>query len=142
MHAILLSLLLLQATPVAPGVLAGRLRTIEGAPATGVRIAAVAVPQFPQTREPGLVPLQYIPPPAAMVRVVLTDNAGRFRLDNIPPGRYYLLAGTIDAPTYFPNAKTLDAATVFEVTGGLRRENVNFDLLWPLGIRVRGRAIA
>ena len=135
-------LLLLQGTPVSTGVLAGRLRAIDGSPAVGVRVAAVAVPPADQAREPGLVPLQYVPPPAALVRVALTDNQGRYRLENVPPGRYYLLAGLTDAPSYYPASKTTAAATVVTVAPGSRAESMNFDLLWPLGIRVRGRIIS
>ena len=143
MQLLLISLLfLLQGTPAASGVLAGRLRAIDGSPAVGVRVAAVAVPPASQTQEPGLVPLQYVPPPAALVRVALTDNLGRYRLESVPPGRYYILAGLVDAPSYYPASKNIAAATVVTVAPGSKAENMNFDLLWPLGIRVRGRIIS
>ena len=142
MHFFLLSLLLLQGAPARNGVLAGQLRAIDGSPASGVRVAAVVVPPANQTQEPGLVPLQYVPPPAALIRTAITDSAGRYRLENVPPGRYYVMAGLTDAPSYYPNSKTAAAATVITVDPGSRAETVNFALQWPLGIRVRGRVIS
>jgi len=69
------------------GTITGVLKTSAGQPAVGVR-------------------------GAAMASLVTTDAAGRYRLENIPPGRYYITAGRVDFPTYFPGALDTSAGTI------------------------------
>src|SRR4030095_14948098 len=77
---------------VVPGIVTGQLLSREGQPVAGVRISAMAVPE------------SNIPPSAGSTLMILTvtDNAGRYRLDNVPPGRYYIIAGLVESPTYYP----------------------------------------
>jgi hypothetical protein len=45
-----------------------------------------------------------------------TDSAGRYRLDNISPGRYYIAAGFVAAQTFHPGTSDQSAATIVTVT--------------------------
>src|SRR5262245_21489355 len=52
---------------------------------------------------------------SALLTITQTDATGRFRLDNIRPGRYVVLAGPVDAPTYFPGANSRNGARVITI---------------------------
>ena len=70
------------------GSVTGSIRILYGAPSAGVRVAAITADVF----EPA--PLIYA--------VTQADADGRYRLDlnGVPPGRYYIVAGALDAPRY------------------------------------------
>src|SRR6187399_1903865 len=75
----------------------GRVLTEDGMPAVGVRVTAQSVPDTAvAARDAGV-----------MVSIVQTDASGRYRLERIPPGRYYITAGLVDFPTYYPGVITL-----------------------------------
>jgi hypothetical protein len=97
MIALLPALMLFsQGTPLLSenGTISVVLKTSSGQPAVGVRVAAMAIPESKLDAITG----------AEMASLVTTDEAGRYRLENIPPGRYYITAGRVDFPTYFPGA--------------------------------------
>jgi hypothetical protein len=58
------------------GTITGVLRTVAGAPAVGVRVSALARPDA----------INDLAAATAFAGLVETDNAGRYRLENIPPG--------------------------------------------------------
>src|SRR5687768_17490933 len=93
-------LLLLQGTTaVRPGVVTGRLQTADGAPASAVRISALPAPP------PNILPSDgqnyYATTPPAST--TLTDPQGRYRLTNLAPGRYFILASTLGGySTFYP----------------------------------------
>jgi len=76
------------------------------------------------------------------------DDRGEYRLYNVPPGRYFLLAGTPPGPArprfsmvFYPNAGELDQASTIEVKAGAE---VSFDMgvrKQPQTYRVRGRVV-
>jgi hypothetical protein len=134
--ALILAFLLQTAPAGRTGVVAGRIQTRDGAPAVAVRVAAIQAPPVGARPEDGL---QYYegPPP---VSTVLSDEQGSFRLRNIPPGRYLIVAGMLGEATYYPSTIEWRGATVVTITaGGPPIENVDFRLVLPLGGRVRGR---
>ena len=100
------------------GTISGVLKTSVGQPAVGVRVAAMAVPESQLVAVTG----------AAMAALAETDAAGRYRLENIPPGRYYITAGRVDFPTYFPGALDMSAGTVVSVTAKATIADMNFAL--------------
>jgi len=122
MFSILLALTLLtQVNPALQsdnGTISGVLKSSDGKPVEGVRVAAMLVPD----------PAENANAAAAMVSLVATDDMGRYRLENIPPGRYYIVAGRVDFPTYFPGAQEMTAGTVVSVTAKANLTAMDFAL--------------
>lgn len=122
MHSYLLSLLfLLQGIPIQPlqgGTVTGMLRDAAGKPVSGVRVAAVAVPQSRADAQTS----------TAMGAIAETDANGQYRLENVPPGRYYIAAGRLDLPTYYPGTQEMSKGTVVGVTPGSVSPQFNFTL--------------
>jgi len=113
------------------GVVAGQLRNLEGSPAVAVRVAAILAPT--ETSRPSFGSQYYYAQPP--VSTTLTDNQGRYRLVNIPTGRYFIVSGT----TYYPSTLDADRATVISITPNSTIENMDFQLLRPLSGKVSGR---
>jgi hypothetical protein len=111
------------------GTASGVVRTAAGDPAVGVRVAAVVLPDSNANAIPG-----------AMISLTQTDSTGRFRLENILPGRYFIQAGLIDSPTYYPGVATTTAATSVQITAGSSVDGLNFSISrGSIGVRVSGR---
>ena len=110
---------LLQGVPVAAdqsGTIAGVLKDSSGKPAPGVRVGAIPVPDSAAD----------IANVSAMVSLAATDEAGKYRLENIPPGRYYVAAGRVDFPTYYPGTQALARGTVVSITPKATVEGIDF----------------
>jgi hypothetical protein len=100
------------------GTVAGVLRDSSGAPAVGVRVSAMARPDE----------VKDLLAASSFGALAETDSAGRFRLENVPPGRYYIVAGRVDAPTYYPGTVQLSEGKVVLITPGITVEGINFVL--------------
>ena len=136
MRAILTALLLLQgaaATTPRPGAVLGRLQTSTGNPAAAIRVSAVPAP--PPNIRPSDGQNYYS---ATAARTALTDANGRYRLGNLAPGRYFIVATVFGYSTYYPDTTNADDATVVTV-GAAPSEGVDFTVLMPPGGRVSGR---
>jgi hypothetical protein len=84
----------------------------------GVRVSALAQPEaVTELREA-----------SSLAGIAETDASGRFRLENIPPGRYYIVAGRIDLPTYYPGVVNANDARVIQVTADLTVPGIDFVL--------------
>ena len=81
------------------GTINGQVLTREGQPAVGVRVRAMAASQ------PGVS----FDNATALVRLTFTDSSGRYRLENVPPGRYFVMAGFVE---YYPGVPSDSARTV------------------------------
>jgi hypothetical protein len=128
-------LLLLQAATVTrPGVITGQLQTREGAPAAAIRITALPAPP-PNIRPSDGQNYYAATPPAS---TTLTDTQGRYRLTNLAPGRYFVLASVFGYPTFHPSTTNADNATVITV-GDAPVDGVNFTVIMPPGGGVSGR---
>jgi hypothetical protein len=112
-----------------PATISGRLLTHDGSPAASVRVAVMEVgnPLFPDSQ--------------ALVSISQTDRSGRFRLEQVPPGRYFITAGALDVPTYFPGVDTAVAAHIVNVPGGANLAGVDFNLSISSGLRFSGKVI-
>ena len=138
MTAFILALfLLLQGAPggaggAAQGVITGQVLTREGTPATAVRVAAIPAP--PPKAVEGLN--YYIPP--APTRVTQTDDQGRYRLTNLPPGQYLVAAGLVGVGTYYPGEREPLRAGAVTVAAG-EPATADVKMVTPIGARVSGR---
>jgi len=127
--------LLLQGGPARPGTVTGQLRALDGSPAIAVRVAAMPVPTSNAKPEDGVQYFTYPPPESS----TLTDNQGRYRLTNLPPGRYYILAGAFGEPTYYPGTASMESGMPITLGPGSTSANLDFKLLRLLGGKVSGR---
>jgi hypothetical protein len=118
------------ASSALPGTIAGQLRTSEGNPAVSFRVAAIPAPG-PTVRPSDGSNYYYTQPP---VSTALTDSLGRYRLVNVPPGRYFIVSGT----TYYPTTIDADKAMVITVGPNSRTEDLDFRLLTAFGGKVTG----
>jgi len=96
------------------GTITGILTTASGAPAVRVRVAATAVPRDPADSS------------AATVSLGETDEQGRYVLENIPPGRYYIVAGRVDMPTFYPGRLERASGTALALSSGSTISGINF----------------
>src|SRR5215510_7735887 len=113
------------------GIVAGQLRSVEGSPAVAVRVAAIPAPT--ETTRPSFGSQYFYAQPP--VSTTLTDNQGRYRLANIPPGRYFIVSGV----TFYPSTVDADRAVVVTVSSSSTMENMDFQLQRAFGGRVSGR---
>lgn len=122
MSAVLLALfLLIQGIPSRPGeggAITGVLKDMNGKPAAHVRVGAIPVPDG--TADLGSV--------AAMVSLAETDDNGAYRLDDVPAGRYYVAAGRVDFPTYFPGTNAVARGTAISITSRATVSGIDFTI--------------
>jgi Carboxypeptidase regulatory-like domain len=112
-------LLGLQGIPIAPqagGTVTGVLRNAEGKPAAGVRVAAMTRPDSGLDAGAG----------TSLASITQTDEAGHYRLESIPSGQYYIVAGRVDRPTFYPGAQQIAAGTVLQITPGAVVSGIDF----------------
>jgi hypothetical protein len=112
-------ILLLQGIPLLPnqgGTVTGVLTSADSRPAAGVRVAVMVQPDNPGD----------VAGAAALVSIAETDDAGRFRLENVPPGRYYISAGRVELPTFYPGTLEIASGKIVTVTSGETLSGVNF----------------
>jgi hypothetical protein len=96
------------------GVVTGQIRLPDGSPAVGIRVSAMRA-------NGGMTDAGIF-----LESLAETDAAGRYRLSGITPGRYYIVAGALDAPTYFPGAASIKDARILEITDGSAVASVDF----------------
>lgn len=118
-------------SPSQMGAVTGRLSR-NAQPATGIRVTAMAIP------EPGV----RVSDAASFASIALTDTDGRYRLENIPPGRYYVTAGFLDVPTYYPGVASIDSAKAVTVEAGVTAERIDFTTASSVGVTVSGRVVS
>ena len=136
MIAFILALgLLLQRGPAPQAAsITGQLQTRDGAPASAVRVSAIVAPP-PNVRPEEGIQYYEAPPP---ISTTLSDAQGRYRLANLPAGRYYIVAAIAGQGTYYPGTADRDRATIVTVERG-STSTFDFRLVIPLGGRVAGR---
>lgn len=130
---LLLSALLLIPIPaqLQTGTVTGQLSSKDGTVVSGIRVSAMVV------AEPGAPTASA----ATLASSALADNASRFRIENVPPGRYYVTAGLIQQPTYYPGVASVAGATAISVSAGATVASINFDIVVSPGITVKGRIV-
>jgi hypothetical protein len=98
------------------GTITGVLKTATGEPAPGIRVTAMTLPD--NTADAALS--------VSYGGLTQTDEAGRYRLDNIAPGRYYVAAGRVDLPTYFPGSLDRAKGTTISIASKAVVPNIDF----------------
>lgn len=104
------------------GVVSGAARDVTGKPQVGVRVAAQVVPADGEARSGDV-----------LVSIGKTDESGRYVLE-VPPGRYHIIAGRVDRPTYYPESGNPNEARVFSITSGSRTDGIDFKVFALTGV--------
>jgi hypothetical protein len=115
---LLAALFLFQGIPVGAGqssTVSGALKDATGKPLAYVRIAAVTPPETIDDRST-----------AAMSGLAETDEQGRYSIEGLPQGRYYIAAGRVDFPTYYPGTQDLSAAKILSIMPGVTVSGIDF----------------
>jgi Carboxypeptidase regulatory-like domain len=112
-------------------VVTGRLLSADGTGAPTVRVMAVHV------AEGGLDGAEI----EVIEAISETDASGKYRLENLAPGRYYIRAGFVDNPTYYPGVTTPGEARVVTLSRGTVESGVDFRLRLGVGVKISGRVI-
>jgi hypothetical protein len=123
----LVLLLLLESTFAQNASVAGVIRALDGTPTAGIRVAVREVPVLNATSK------------EALARIGQTDRTGHYKLEDILPGRYYITAGLLDSPTYYPGVSSAKEAQIVEVGPGSVLVNLDFALVQSPGAGVSGR---
>jgi hypothetical protein len=111
---------------VTTGTISGVIRMQDGTPAVGIRVSALTA----SAEAPG---------GALISSLTQTDEAGRYQLEQVPPGSYYVAVGLLESPTYFPGVNVRANARVVVVQDGESVANVSFTFTPSTGVRVSGR---
>src|SRR6185436_865331 len=115
MIALFLALMALQVNPGPTGVASGIVLSSNGTPAAGIRVFAIPAGTSDSVSVNATV----------FESITQTDAAGRYRLA-IPPGRYYIGAGSVSSPTYYPNTTNISSARAIVVSADRALDNINF----------------
>ena len=127
--ALLLASIVEAQTPT--GTVTGQVLGRDGQPAVGIRVSAMAVPDANTPANNA----------TALVSIAMTDAEGRYRLENVLPGRYYILAGFVDLPTYYPGVASVGGATPLNVLSATPVTGINFTIASSVGVTVSGRVV-
>jgi len=127
----LLTMLLAQQPAQAEfGSLSGQLRGPSGEVTAGIRVAAAPV-------EAGGINNQT---PVEFSNIVQTDGEGRYRLENIRPGRYLIVAGSVSSPSYYPAGSAPNEAMIVTVTAGQAVTKLDFAIEPSIAQLISGTA--
>ena len=94
--------------------ISGRVLNRDGSPAANIRVMAVSAQDssLQSGRE--------------IVSFAQADDAGNFRLESVPPGRYFITAGIVEAPSYYPGVDDSARATAVTLTAGSSLQGIDF----------------
>jgi len=108
-----------------PGTLSGQIRSAEGGLVAGVRVAAMLASDGS----------------GKIVATTQTGNDGRYQIEKIPAGQYYILAGPPEAPFYYPGVLAGSAAKPVTVASGATVRGIDFPIR-RVGVTVSGRILS
>ena len=100
------------------GTIAGQIRGPDGKTIQGIRIGAATVDEDAAS--------------ASLASVARSDEDGRFRLEGIPPGQYWIVAGALASPTYYPGTDQKASAKTIMVAARTVVDGIDFSLVTPL----------
>src|SRR5262245_56189784 len=93
------------------GIVTGSIQMEGGGSAAGIRV--VVIPLDDTTG-------------ANLTSLAETDSSGKFRLVDIPQGRYFVIAGRLSSPTFFPGNAERTRATPIVVEAARTISNIDF----------------
>ena len=125
MILLMVAWLLAQGVPADAATVSGRLTYRDGKAAPNIRVMAMPVDEADAAG-------------STMTSLATTDSDGRYRLENLKPGRYYIAAGLVQSPTYFPGVAARPAAGVVTIVPGKDINRLDFPLMT---FRVAGRVV-
>jgi hypothetical protein len=101
------------------GAITGRVLGMNGRPAAGVRVALASPDANGKITSDILAGL------------TVTDETGHYRIENIPPGRYGIVAGAVAAPTFYPGTVNSSGASLLTIQRGATTSGLDFALATP-----------
>lgn len=112
------------------GTVTGQLLDSLGRPVPAVRVAATDASLTDSAHSASV-----------LAAIAVTDDAGRYHLENLPAGRYYIVAGLIDYPTYYPGVTDPAKARVVRIQNGTAMAGVDFVMVRPTAVKLRGHVL-
>jgi hypothetical protein len=100
-------------SPLQTGSVTGVIRTATGGPAVGIRVTAMRTDAMDDALR-------------AMVSLTQTDSTGRYLLENVPAGRYYIAAGRVDLPTFYPGTLDMTRGTTVSISSAAPLTDIDF----------------
>ena len=119
-HLMLSALLVAHTAMVAQAqtsVISGRIRSADGQAAAGVRVALASPNANGEITSDMLG------------SITTTDVTGHYSIDNVPPGRYGIIAGPVSSPTFYPGKAIGSLATILTIARGSTITGVDFTLV-------------
>jgi len=107
-----------QTTTPNSAIISGRLLSTEDTPVTGVRVAALET-AYPRLNIAGQSE---------------TDKDGRYRLENLPPGEYFIVADPFKIPSYYPGTGSRDDSSRIALSAGAVINGVDFKFVRSSGV--------
>jgi len=96
---------------VRTGAISGQIRASDPEALRKVRVSVIAVPKSDDR---------------STEIAVAANTDGKYRLDNIPAGQYYVLARLADGTLYYPGAADIAGATIVSIQPGAMTEGIDF----------------
>jgi hypothetical protein len=104
------------------GTVTGQATWTDGAASAGLRISAIAItPPNPPDRD-------WIAG-ERLAATAVTDNAGRYRIENLAPGRYHIVSGPVYLPKFYSDVAAAGSAHLVTVAAGGLVDRINFDIV-------------
>jgi formylglycine-generating enzyme required for sulfatase activity len=106
------------------GTITGQVIGLDGKPASGLRVAVALADRDGRVSSDQLI------------SITKTDESGHYRLNEVAPGRYGILAGPVTSPTYYPGTLDVAGAKIVAIGQGSRTAGLDFALVPPPGFKV------
>ena len=63
---------------------------------------------------------------AELLGITTSDESGNYRIEDIPPCPYDIIAGRVDHPTFYPGSEQISDATTISLASGAVLGEINF----------------
>jgi hypothetical protein len=112
------------------GTVGGQVLWTDGDPYGGIRVSAIAVmePARAGQKASGAHGFDWVPG-ERVVATAAADSVGRFRLQNLPPGRYHIVTGPVSLSKPYDDVTTVNSTHFVTVAAGGAADNVRFEIV-------------